>query len=111
MKKADVLLVAALLMVAALLLCVPRRPAARVAVYQGGEMVWTCPITQEGECTVSGVRVVVTAGEAYVAQSPCPDGCCMAAGRISAQGRSIVCLPMEISVVMEGAQQLDAVVY
>ena len=35
----------------------------------------------------------------------------MAAGPISAQGRSIVCLPMEVSVVLEGPGQLDAVVY
>ena len=55
--------------------------------------------------------MVVSGGEAYVAQSPCPDGRCMAMGRISAQGRSIVCLPMEVSVVLEGPGQLDAVVY
>ncbi|MBQ9534947.1 MAG: NusG domain II-containing protein [Clostridia bacterium] len=55
--------------------------------------------------TVHGVYTTVVTienGEAYISQSTCPGQDCVHAGAISKAGESIVCLPNQVSVSIEG---------
>ena len=52
----------------------------------------------------NGIRleIVIENGEAYVAHSECPDGVCVAGGRISKSGQSLLCAPAGIRLYVKG---------
>jgi hypothetical protein len=58
-----------------------------------------------------GTTVVEVAdGRASVVESPCPGKLCIAMGRIDKPGRSVVCIPNEVVVAIEGRSgRADAV--
>lgn len=57
-----------------------------------------------------GTTVVeIAGGHARVTESPCPNGICVSMGEIEDPGRSVVCVPNEVLVTIEGASAQDAV--
>ena len=48
------------------------------------------------------LTVVIEGGEAFVRHSDCPDGVCMASGRISRSGESILCAPAGVTLTVKG---------
>ena len=48
------------------------------------------------------MTVVIENGEAYVRHSDCPDGVCLASGRISRSGESILCAPAGVTLTVKG---------
>lgn len=55
------------------------------------------------------LTVVIDSGCVYVESSDCPGGDCVACGTISRTGKSIVCLPAQVSItVVKGANGYDA---
>jgi hypothetical protein len=57
-----------------------------------------------------GTTVVeILGGRARVTESPCPNGICISMGEIEDPGRSVVCVPNEVLVTIEGAAAQDAV--
>lgn len=113
MKRADAVLIAALLMLSAALIELTRSggEAALATVYLEGRPVWSCALASEGEFEISGVKVVVKNGCARIDRSDCPDLCCVNSGAISRAGESIVCLPNRVSVTLSGEEMPDAVIY
>ena len=57
-------------------------------------------LTVEGECTLN---VLLTEGGAEVILSDCPTQDCVHTGHISRAGQSIVCLPGQVVIHLEGA--------
>ncbi len=113
MKRADAVLIAVLILLGAALFAAMRSggEARQATVYLEGRTVWSCALTSEGEFEISGVRVVVENGCARIAQSDCPDLCCVKSGEISRAGESLVCLPNRVSVTLSGEDMPDAVIY
>lgn len=62
-------------------------------------------LTVEGECTLS---VLLTRDGAAVMHSDCPTQDCVHTGTVSRAGQSIVCLPGQVVIHLEGAVQEDA---
>ena len=62
-------------------------------------------LTVEGECTLS---VLLTHGGAAVMLSDCPTQDCVHTGTISRAGQSIVCLPGQVVIHLEGAVESGA---
>ena len=109
-SKWDILPVAGvvLLAVAVFLLFLPTgTAAARVEIYQNGQLLTTLPLDTDASYTVTGAytnTITVKDGQVAVTQSDCPGGDCMACGWSHSAGKPIVCLPnaLEVRVVAEG---------
>lgn len=87
--------------------------AAFVKIYLNGELVQEMPLDRDAEYTVSGEyhnTVTVKNGKVSVTSTDCPGGDCHNTGWIDSAGRSIVCLPNHMEVVITGEAAVDAVV-
>lgn len=113
MKKSDVLLILALAVAAgiALLMNRPGDEAEVARVYCRGEEVWACSLREEGGFEIAGVCVEIKNGRARISSSDCPDNSCVNFGWLSRAGQSAVCLPNAVSLVLEGGDAPDAVIY
>ena len=111
MKKADGILIAALLMAAAAFFLLTRtgETGGTAKVYCRETLLWECPLTSEGCFETGNMTVRVERGAARVTASDCPDQLCVRSRKIDAPGESIVCLPNRVSVVVEGEGAADAV--
>lgn len=110
-QKGDLLAIAIVvaLAVLAVLAFLPRQSgeAAVAQVYQDGRLVGTLPLDQDGCYTATGKytnEIVVKNGAVSIAASTCPGQDCIHCGRISAAGRSIVCLPNGLEVRIVGIE-------
>lgn len=110
-NAADLLIVAAVLLLAALALFRffpggARDSAQSAVVSIDGEIVERLPLSQRAQrsYTANGytLRVSVEDGGVRVAQSDCPTQDCVHTGVISRRGQSIVCLPARLTVTIEG---------
>ncbi len=106
-KEAAVLL----LIVAALVLwlLLPKAAGARVVLARGGEKLGRYALDKPCRVEVSGANgfsltLVVEDGAAHVEDSTCPDLICQHHAPISKAGESIVCLPGQVSVTVEGGE-------
>lgn len=116
--KNDILLIAALLVLAAAVFCLLRLTRARggeAVVTVDGQTVAVLPLAADAALTVgedSGFRntVEVSGGRVRVADADCPDRLCVRQGWISYDGESIVCLPHKLVVAVRGGEGgLDAI--
>ena len=115
----DLVLIAALVFLAglwwALGLSGSRGPA-WVQVYTSQGLYREAPLHEDGDIRVPGPLgeslVEIRSGEAYMAWSPCPNKLCMHMGAASRPGKSIVCVPNRVCVIIRSARtDMDAVSY
>jgi hypothetical protein len=83
------------------------RPARTVAlIYQTGRLVTTQPLDRDTTIILSDnaarVRVEVSVGRVRVAESNCPNRLCVRTGWVSRAGRTIVCVPNRVLVLLQG---------
>jgi hypothetical protein len=75
---------------------------------QGRNGRWVYPADRAGEVRIPGplgfTVVVFSGGGARIRASPCANKTCVASGIIRRRGQWIVCLPNEVSLVIEGAR-------
>ena len=90
----------------------PGEPAAAVKVYSRGELLYTLPLGEDTQVTVTtdlGTNVVtVKDGSVAVTQADCPDHYCMDRGYCNT-GAQIVCLPNRLVLEFTGRQTIDGV--
>lgn len=63
--------------------------------------------------TKSGYNIIeIKEGKAFMSDADCPDKICINSGKINQPGRSIVCLPHKVYVIIKGEQEdeIDAIV-
>lgn len=87
-----------------------------VIIYQNGERIRTCLLTEEQTITIGdpmeGYNILVISKDGvYIREADCPDRLCVKHRKISKGGESIICLPHKLVVQIEAedAEQLDAV--
>ena len=110
--RRDLLLAAVLLVPGVILLGVLFLRGDRgntVTVSVGGEAVASFPLDQDTEYRIEGADggtnlLVIEYGTARISQADCPDGLCVGMGRIRRAGQSIVCLPHQVIVEVEGGE-------
>lgn len=106
----DALTVLCVLLLAVLLLWAPWQSREN-----GSFLVVTTPdgdteyaLSQDRTVTVvqNGItlEIVIENGEAYVAQSDCPDGVCASSGRISVRGDTVICAPAGVKLSIKGGK-------
>lgn len=121
MKKADFILIAAVVVVAGVLLFflygTNDNSGAYVVLEIDGQVVDTLPLdvdaTREIETDNNGTNtLVIKDGYAKMIDANCPDGLCTNQKKISRNGESIICLPHKVvvSVIDDNSdEQIDAV--
>lgn len=118
LKKADIVLVLALLLVAAaagLFMLAVRDAGAEAVVVQDGKEILRLPLNEDTEEVITrgedSNTVVIRGGTARVTEANCPDRVCVHTGEIRYEGQTIVCLPHKLVVKIEGGdnQDVDAV--
>ena len=69
-----------------------------------GVQVYSLSEARELTFSSNGVTltVVIENGEVFVKESDCPDGVCVAGGRISKSGETILCAPAKILLTVKG---------
>lgn len=110
MKKGDVFIYLAALLLAALPLLTLLAPAAepaRAVVRIDGKPVHSFPLhkdAQEQFITKNGANTVcVQNGQVFILSADCPDKTCVSMGGISRANETLVCLPHRLTVTVEGA--------
>ena len=107
MKKADILFILAMLILAGILFLVfaNGEKGAVAIVTVDGQEVAEYPLDKDGRYSLNGGSniLVIENGEAYLEEANCPDKLCVKMGRISKTGQSITCLPNHLNVRIEGA--------
>ncbi len=103
------LIIALLAVVAALWFYLPRSQSGQltVVISVAGEETRRVPLSDFTETTVTGgsytLRVGTRDGGVAVTDSDCPTQDCVHTGVITRAGQSIVCLPAQVVVHLEGA--------
>ena len=84
----------------------PQSGALTVVVSADGQEFDRLPLAQFGTHTYANngytLTVTATGGAVSVTQSDCPGQDCLHTGRITRAGQSIVCLPEQVIVTLEG---------
>ncbi len=105
---------AALLVCLALVvwLLLPRQAGAQVVVTRGGEELGRYALDVPTQVSIQGANgfsltLVVEDGQAHVEDSTCPDLICQHHAPVDKTGESIICLPGQVSITVEGGGDLD----
>ena len=115
-RRADLLLIAALLLIAGIALFLQRKcaaPGGEVAVYYENECVGRYALDEEQTVeltTPDGTghnTLLIAHGTADMTDADCPDALCVDMRPISRDGESIICLPHRFSIRIEGGEASD----
>lgn len=101
----------AVLLFISVILMRPRGRMTSALVYRDGELLCELPLDKDTEYTVEGEYtnvICVRGGAVAITESTCPGGDCMHTGFISDGGRSIVCLPNRVEIILSGESDVDA---
>lgn len=93
-------------------LLLPRRAGTQVVVTRGGEELGRYALDTPTQVPVQGANgfsltLVVEDGQARVEDSTCPDLICQRHAPVDRAGESIICLPGQVSITVEGGGDLD----
>lgn len=114
--RRDVILIASLLILSALLFIFLHHgeAGAGVTVRVKGSEIARYSLSQDGTYSLNGGTniLVIENGEAYLKDADCPDLLCVKQGRIKYTGECITCLPNKLTVTVFGAEDsgIDAAV-
>lgn len=116
LRRNDLLLLAALLVVAALIFVgwrlMHRESGGQLIVEVDGTRIAGYPLDIDGVYEIQGYRagtntLTVSGGSARITSSTCPDHLCEHQGSVSRNGETIVCLPNRVIVRVTGAKDND----
>ena len=116
-KPADLILVAALLLLAgvlALTLNANRQEGGVAVVRVDGVETERHSLAVDGTFPLNGGTnlLVIQGGQAWLSEADCPDKLCVKQGKIHYTGQVITCLPNRLTVTVEGGESdgIDLVV-
>ena len=106
----DLILIAALLLIAAVLYLVigaGKTPGAYAVVRVRGEELARYPLSENGSFALNGGSntLVIEDGIAWLSYADCPDKLCMKQGKVHYNGQCLTCLPNKLTVTIEGGEQ------
>ena len=115
LKQRDILVLACVLAVAALLyFCMPNKKGSIAEIEYDGNRVAEVHFAALGENEVktfeiNGVTIKIDREGAHVAASICKGQVCVHTGKISKAGQTAVCLPQRVSVRITGNAPFDGI--
>ena len=103
-KRGDILVLAALLIVSAALgifLATNRTEPQYVSVKADGKEIARFPLSKDCVYRINdGNTIEIRDGSVRMSEADCPDKICVKTGRISRSGQSIVCAPHRVTVTI-----------
>ena len=102
-KKADIILIAAIICISIALffLLVPTNSGNEAVIRVDNQELYRLPLDRDCEIKLSGNTVVIKDGCAFMESADCPDKICVNHMEISKKGQSIICLPNGVIVEVE----------
>lgn len=73
-----------------------------VLIYENNELIYEGDMEEEKEITCNQVTIIINKDGVYVLQSNCKDQICVHQGKIHRAGQTIICLPNQVVVRLEG---------
>lgn len=111
-RKADMLLVGGLVLIAALLWVIFQKEnsGAYVVVRVEGEVVARYSLSEDLDTVIKGENgrtnhLRIANGEVFLSEASCPDKLCVSQGRISNVGAAIICLPNQVVLEISGKDE------
>jgi hypothetical protein len=106
-KKADIILIAGLIAVAAIIFLVVKltqKPGSWAVVSVEGQEIQRIRLSEDGIHELNdGTNVLeIKDGRAHMIKADCPDKLCTYQGYIDSDGQAIICLPNRLTVVVSG---------
>lgn len=88
----------------------PRPSGVQAVVTRGGEMLGRYALDTPARLPIQGANgfsltLVVEDGQARVEDSTCPDLICQHHAPVSKSGESIICLPGQVTITVEGGER------
>lgn len=112
-KKADFLLLAAVISLCACLLSgwlLSEKPGDTVTVTVSGQVFGTYQLAEDAVISIGGHNtLVIQDGQAMMEWADCTNQVCVRHAAISKAGQMIVCLPNQVIVTVNGTSGADAV--
>lgn len=114
----DLILILAILVAAGAFLLytsLTRQEGGSAVIYVSGKEVARYPLGKPAEAVLTGAgggtnTLVISGGEADVTAASCPDGLCVSQGSIRYENQTIVCLPNQLVVQIEGGENTGLMV-
>ena len=114
MNKTDLLLIVVVLLIVIFLIFIPKKTGNLALVRYKNEVILTIDLRKNGfyevEGTLGNVKIIVENGRIKVSDENSVRHLCSKQGFISKTYESIICLPNEIVITIEGEEEFDAVV-
>ena len=112
MKKRDLILIGAILVVIVVMFAIvtlTKEDGAYVVVRVDGNEVAKYSLSENGEYELNGGTNIlrIEDGDAYLVSANCPDHLCVKQGRIDQTGETITCLPNRLTVTVYGTENGD----
>ncbi len=102
----DLILIGVLVMIAVISLVLfftlSEKDNLTVLIYENNELIYQGDMKEEKEITCHQVTIQIQKDGVYVSQSNCKDQICVHQGKISRSGQTIICLPNQVVVRLEG---------
>ena len=116
LRKADLMLIAVVFAVGAVLVAVMlllSSDGGTAQVRVAGVVTASYPLDRDATYTIDGVNggtnlLIIENGSARIEEASCPDGICVHTGRVSRNGQSIVCLPNQVVVEIVSETENDS---
>lgn len=116
LRKADLMLIAVVFAVGAVLVTVMlllSSDGGTAQVRIAGVVTASYPLDRDATYTIDGVNggtnlLIIENGSARIEEASCPDGICVHTGRVSRNGQSIVCLPNQVVVEIVSETENDS---
>lgn len=108
MKKLrnDLILILSLVIVVAiafiLYFTLSKKDNLEVCIYEQNNLVYCGSLNQEDKIICNNVEIIIKKDGVYVLESSCKDKVCIHQGKINRTGQSIVCLPNQVVIKLEG---------
>ena len=114
MKKADFILLFAVLFLAGAMLLgtkLTKTEGDTVIITKDGEVFGEYPLSSQMEVPVGESNTVkIQDGTAYMHSATCPDKLCIRQGKVADSSKKIVCLPNRVTVEVTKKSEIDEVV-
>ena len=113
-RKNDIILLAAVIIVAALIwgfTRITQKDGAYAVVTVDGAVYGVYPLDTDTEIRIGDNEsynlLVIKDGKAEVTEASCPDKLCVKQGEAEYDGQSIICLPNKVVVEIRGGEESD----
>lgn len=116
-RRGDILVLSAMLLVTAALFCADRfgKTDLCAEIYESGALVQTVnfsDVTAPYTLTVGGCTLTVESDGITFTEADCPDGLCVRRGKMTQSGDSMACVPNRVTVALRAKSGgVDAVTY